>query len=97
MTEGLLKDVKNYLDITWEDPEGDKKLAGMISRGISYIDDKGGEKFNYDEEGKARMLLLNYVMYERSGILHEFFGAYQDEIIALQLGTKVKNNAETEE
>ena len=30
--EELLQDVRNYLDITYEDAEGDKKLIGIIAR-----------------------------------------------------------------
>lgn len=95
MPEGLLADIKNYLDITWDDAGEDKKLKGMIERGISYINDKGGAEFDYAKEDKPRMLLLNYVMYERSGMLSDFFGAYLDEIIALRLKERVESNAET--
>lgn len=94
MPEGLLDDIKNYLDITWHDQAGEKKLSGMIQRGMSYINDKGGAEFDYSKEEKPRELLFNYVMYERSGVLNEFFIAYLDEIIALNLNERVKNNAE---
>lgn len=39
----LLCDVKNYLDITWDDPLGEKKLMGMIKRGMAAISGKIGE------------------------------------------------------
>ena len=31
----LLPGVKNNQDITWDDPAGDEKLAGIISRGMA--------------------------------------------------------------
>lgn len=33
----LLEDVRNYLDITWDDPKGDEKLQGMIKRGMASL------------------------------------------------------------
>ena len=39
----LLEDVRNYLDITWDDPKGDEKLQGMIKRGMASLAGKIGE------------------------------------------------------
>lgn len=86
----LLNDIRNYLDITWEDAELDKKLQGMISRGKAYIDSRGGKPFDYEVEGLPRMLLFNYVMYENSGMLEEFFKNYQAELISLRLESRVE-------
>ena len=33
----LLEEVRNYLDITWDDPKGDEKLRGMIKRGMASL------------------------------------------------------------
>ena len=41
MPEGLLNDVKNYLDISWEDDNTDSKVTGIIERGMKYLN-KGG-------------------------------------------------------
>ena len=35
---GLLEDVKNYLDITWDDEATDKKIGGLIASGMAYLD-----------------------------------------------------------
>ena len=37
VSDELLTEAKNYLDITWTDEESDKKLRGQIRRGIAYI------------------------------------------------------------
>ena len=39
----LLSDIKNYLDITWDDTLGDQKYMGMVQRGMAAIKGKIGE------------------------------------------------------
>ena len=36
--EELLNDVRNYLDITYSDTDGDTKLIGIITRGMAYLE-----------------------------------------------------------
>ena len=82
----LLDEVKNFLDITWNDEAGDKKIVGFIRRGMKRIDELCGKEFDYssDDDAEAKELLLNYVMYARSNALDEFFKNYQTDIIYLQ-------------
>lgn len=82
---GLLDDVKNYLDFTWDDPEGDKKLSGIISRGILYLDRIAGTALDYTEEGLGRALLFDYARYVRANAYDEFQKNYQHELIFLQM------------
>ena len=42
ISEELLAEAKNFLDITWEDEDSDKKLEGQLRRGIDYISAKTG-------------------------------------------------------
>jgi hypothetical protein len=58
LPDGLLDAVRNYLDITWTDAEGDIKLTGIIARGMKYLDAVAGEELNYSAEDKPRELLL---------------------------------------
>ncbi|MEA5004720.1 MAG: hypothetical protein VB081_14630 [Christensenella sp.] len=85
LPEGLLVAVKNYLDITWEDVESDKKIAGITERGVAYIDRIAGKAMDYTIEGSARALLFDYVRYVRSGALNIFMDNYCHELIALQM------------
>ena len=89
LPDGLLDSVKNYLDITWNDPEGEKKLSGIIMRGISYLDRIAGAELDYTTEDKPRELLFDYVRYVRSNALDEFQKNYLHEIIALQISEEV--------
>jgi hypothetical protein len=91
---GLLEDVKNYLDITWNDPDGDIKLSGIIARGMKYLNSIAGTKLDYTVEDKPRELLFDYCRYVRSNALDEFAINYQHELLALQIQQEVRAYAE---
>lgn len=63
----LLLDTKNELDITWQDDDTDKKLTGIIKRGLAYIDNVAGAVQDYTIEAEARGLLFDYCRYVRAG------------------------------
>lgn len=94
LPEGLLKDVKNYIDMTWTDPEGDRKLSGIIARGMAYINRIAGREQDFTEEAKPRELLFDYVRYVRAGALDEYAKNYLPELLALQIDRKVERYAD---
>ena len=47
LPNGLLDAVKNDQDITWADSADDKKITGIIMRGIRYLDTTAGMKLDY--------------------------------------------------
>jgi hypothetical protein len=85
----MLLAVRNYLDITWSDPAGDTKLAGIIARGMKYIDKVAGSAMDYTQEDKARELLFDYCRYVRSNALNEFQNNYLPELLSLQIAQEV--------
>lgn len=89
MPEGLLNDVKNYLDITWVDLQTDTKVTGMIERGIKYLDSVNGKTNDYTIEDNARELLFDYCRYARSGMLDEFRKNYLDALLSFQIKQEV--------
>lgn len=92
----LLNDVKNYLDITWEDSLGDQKIMGIVQRGMAAIKGKIGE-CNFYEETQERALLFDYVMYARAGEIPQFWENYREEFISLQIARKVDTYAADQE
>lgn len=84
----IIDDVKNYLDITWDDSLGDQKIMGMVQRGMAAIKGKIGE-CNFYEETQERALLFDYVMYARAGEIPQFWENYKADIISLQIARKV--------
>ena len=91
LPDGLLDAVRNYLDITWTDADGDTKLTGIISRGIKYIDSVAGTELDYTIEDKPRELLFDYCRYVRSNALDEFQTNYLPELLSLQIRQEVRD------
>lgn len=92
----LLADIKNYLDITWEDSLGDARLEGVMKRGMAAITGKIGE-CDFYEETQERALLFDYVMYARAGEIPQFWANYREELLSLQIARKVDAYAESEQ
>ena len=86
----LLQEVKNYLDITWEDPQGDKKLMGIISMGMAYLQRLTLRALTYEEGTTERALLFNYCRYERSGARDDFGNNYRTDIITFTMDEAAK-------
>lgn len=89
LPEGLLEDVKNYLDITWDDEATEKKLTGIIERGMKYLNNIAGTELDYTEEDKSKELLMDYCRYVRSNALESFQTNYLHELLSLQIQQEV--------
>lgn len=93
----LLNDVKNYLDITWDDDATDIKLRGMIARGMLYLNKLTGSDLDFTIEGSPRELLFIRIMYERSGALDEYRKNYLSELNSLVMSERMKRSVEKEQ
>lgn len=80
----LVADVKNYLNITWDDEATDQRIAGLIASGAMYLDGKLGEPADYLRDGMHRTLLMEYVRYGRDGALDVFENNYQALLLGMQ-------------
>lgn len=80
----LLADVKNHVDITWEDDDTDRKIRELISQGMVYINGKYGTTADYTAPGLPRTLLMEYVRYARDSALDVFENNYMSMILAMQ-------------
>ena len=94
MAAGLLEDVKNYLDITYEDPDGDMKLCGIIQRGEANLNKVAGKEQDYEKEGLPRALLFDYCRYARNNVLELFKENFQSELVVLRVGAQTDEFAE---
>lgn len=95
LPKGLLSDVKNYLDVTWDDEATDRKYSGLIAGGIMYLNHKLGSSGNYLSDGLPRTLLMEYVRYARDSALDVFENNYQSMILAMQNDRKVTKYVES--
>lgn len=85
LPDGLLAAARNYLDITWQDPDGDEKLSGILQRGIQYLNGVAGTALDFMAEDTPRALLLDYARYVRADALDEFQSNYLHELLNLQI------------
>ncbi|HIS64980.1 MAG TPA: hypothetical protein IAA83_06380 [Candidatus Avoscillospira avistercoris] len=85
----LLADVKNCLNITWDDDATDAKVSGIIASAMVYLDDKLGEAADYTQDGYPRTLLMEYVRYAMDSALDVFENNYLSQILAMQNNRKV--------
>lgn len=90
VSETLLADARNYLDITWPDPDGDVKLLGILLRGMTYLDHAAGIALEYCEGSTARALLFDYVRYVRAGDLPHFGRDFAQELLGLHIAGEVR-------
>lgn len=82
--QALLPDVKNFLNVTWDDDDTDRKIADMISGAAAYIDLKLGGPADYVNPGLPRTLLMERVRYQRDGALDVFEENYTSLILTAQ-------------
>lgn len=97
ISQTLLTDVKNYLDITWNDDATDAKISGIIASGIQYLRTKGGGCVDFENDMVANQLLKDYVRYARDSALDVFENNYRSMILMLQIGRKVDAHVEDAE
>ncbi|WP_394923263.1 hypothetical protein [uncultured Robinsoniella sp.] len=93
---GLLSDVRNYLDITYDDPETDQKLTGIIERGKVYLDNIAGVQQDYEKETASRQLLFDYCRYARNNALESFEGNFKTELLTLRIGVQADDYAKSQ-
>lgn len=80
----LFIDIKDYLNIRWEDEITNKNLAGMMKRGIKRLQKIAGVSFiDFTEDGLARELLFDYCRYANSHALEMFENNFIGELQSL--------------
>lgn len=89
LPDGLLSDIKNWLDITWDDDATDAKVSGLIASGMVYLDGKLGIAGDYTRDGLPRTLLLEYCRYGRDSALDVFENNYRAMLLDMQNERKV--------
>lgn len=94
VSDALLADINNHLDNTWRDEARDKKVLGFIRSGMVYLNDKLGQKADYEADGYPRTLLFEFVRYARDGAMDLFETNYKSMILAMQNQKAVSDYAQ---
>ena len=89
MPEGLLTDIKSYLNITWLDVNTEKNITGYINRGMARLNDIAGVLLDFTIEDLPRQLLFDYVRYANSQALEMFEKNFISELTSLRITAQV--------
>ena len=93
----MLESLKNYLNITYEDPATDRMLADTLKRGQAVLNDYAGAEQDYDKEELPRQLLFDYCRYVRSHAAEMFEINFRHDLIALREKAEVERYADQDE
>lgn len=93
LPDGLLDEVENFFDITWDDEATHRKYRSLIASGMIYLNGKAGEELDYTQDGDGLTLLREYVRYARDGAMDVFENNYLHLLLAMQNDRKVKSYA----
>jgi hypothetical protein len=83
----LLSDVKDYLNITWQDDRTDKKITGYINRGMKRLQDIAGASLDFTKEDLPRALLFDYCRYANSQALEVFETNFRGDLLELSFSS----------
>lgn len=93
----LLADVKNYLNITWDDFATDERIRGLIASATADLDDYAGEELDYMSDGLPRTLMMDHVRYARDEALDVFENNYRTQLVRLRNRRRVTGYVESAE
>lgn len=80
----MLDELKNYLDITWDDADSDSKLSGILERAETILCSYAGTTIDFTENLSEKQLLFDLCRYIRSNALEDFKNNFSAELIMLR-------------
>lgn len=86
----LLDEIKDYLRITGNDE--DTIIENTIKRGKAHLEGLTGTALDFEVEGLAKSLLLDFCRYEYNNASEYFEENFAGAILRLQLQSAVKEN-----
>lgn len=90
----LVEQLKERLNITWEDASTENKLSNIVEDAKIILDHKLGAEIDYSKAGMERNLFMNYCLYAWNDCANEFDKSYLSEIYQIRNKYKVKRYAE---
>lgn len=94
----LIETVKNYLDITWNDPHTNAKVEGILARAQAKIRAYAGKPdLDFADGTEEQQLLLDLCRYVWFNVPEDFEANYRHDLIILRAKYRteaVQNEAE---
>lgn len=85
----MLNELKNYLDITWNDPATDEKLQGILNRATSVLNNYAGSEIDFSTNENEKQLLFDCCRYIYNNVFEEFKINFSAELITLRAKYKI--------
>lgn len=89
-TNTLLDELKNYIDITWEDVHTNAKLSGILARAQTKICAYAGSDVEFAPESEERQLLLDMCRYVWNNASEDFETNYLSDLVMLRAKYKTE-------
>ena len=90
----LVAQVKHKLNISWDDPDTDARIADeVIPSAVSSLTFKLGiddPAFDWSDAGQENLILINYCFYEFSHAANEFDSSYATDIAQVRAKWEVR-------
>lgn len=80
----MLEELKNYLDITWDDAATEKKLNGIHLRAVDILNKYAGVELDYEKDRFAMQLYLDCGRYMWNNAFEDFETNFSGDLIALR-------------
>lgn len=80
----MLDELKNYLDITWNDEKTDSKLSGILRRAESIISSYAGVTLDFELNSSEKQLLFDCCRYIYNNALEDFGKNFHSELVMLR-------------
>ena len=85
----MLNELKNYLDITWNDPATDEKLQGILNRATAVLNNYAGSEIDFSANENEKQLLFDCCRYIYNNVFEEFKINFSAELITLRAKYKI--------
>ena len=79
----LLVELKNHLQITWDDSATNKRLSTSIKNGKRFFNDLCEHEFTFEEGSTERELLMERCRYDWNNALDEFKTNFKSDLSKL--------------
>ena len=89
--DNLLQELKDNLNITWDEEETNRKLNSILKDAKETLDYKLGATIDYSVPGIEHNLFLNYCMYVYNNCSNEFDYNYLNELYQVRQKYEVLN------
>jgi len=93
----MIKELKNYLNITWSDDDTDTKIQGILDRATAILNNYAATSIDFGVAVNHKQLLFDCCRYIYNDAYEDFKHNYREELIMLRAEySEVPDNEETE-